>query len=61
MRRHLLSSLPTRLSQWNEVFADAIIASAINIKGESYQLKEHKEFMRQKQQIVHTLFEQEGS
>ena len=30
----------------------------INIKGESYCLKERKEFMRQKQQIVNTLFEQ---
>ena len=50
-------------SQWNEVFADVTIASAIldrvlhhctviNIKGESYRLKERKEFMRQKQQIV---------
>ena len=49
--------------QWNEVFADVTIASAIldrvlhhctviNIKGESYRLKERKEFMRQKQRIV---------
>ena len=56
-------------SQWNEVFADVTIASAIldrvlhhctviNIKSESYRLKERKEFMRQKQQIVNTLFEQ---
>ena len=56
-------------SQWNEVFADVTITSAIldcvlhhctviNIKGESYRLKERKEFMRQKQQIVNTLFEQ---
>ena len=56
-------------SQWNEVFTDVTIASAIldrvlhhctviNIKGESYRLKERKEFMRQKQQIVNTLFEQ---
>ena len=56
-------------SQWNEVFADVTIASAIldrvlhhctviNIKGESYRLKERKEFMRQKQRIVNTLFEQ---
>ena len=56
-------------SQWNEVFADVTIASAIldrvlhhctviNIKGESYRLKERKGFMRQKQQIVNTLFEQ---
>ena len=30
----------------------------INIKGESYRLKEREEFMRQKQQIVNTLFEQ---
>ena len=54
-------------SQWNGVFADVTIASAIldrvlhhctviNIKGESYRLKERKEFMRQKQQIVNTLF-----
>jgi len=56
-------------SQWNEVFADLTIASAIldrilhhctviNIKGDSYRLKERKEFMKQKQQIVNTLFEQ---
>lgn len=55
-------------SQWNEVFADVTIASAIldrvlhhctviNIKGESYRLKERKEFMKQKQHIVNTLFE----
>jgi DNA replication protein DnaC len=55
-------------SQWNEVFADVTIASAIldrilhhctviNIKGESYRLKERKEHMRQKQHIVNTLFE----
>ena len=54
-------------SQWNEVFADVTIASAIldrvlhhctviNIKGESYRLKERKEFMKQKQHIVNTLF-----
>jgi len=57
-------------SQWNEVFADMTIASAIldrvlhhctviNIKGESYRLKERKEFMKQKQQIVNTLFDHE--
>ena len=57
-------------SQWNEVFADMAIASAIldqvlhhctviNIKGESYRLKERKEYMKQKQQIVNTLFRQE--
>jgi len=56
-------------SQWNEVFADVTIASAIldrvlhhctvvNIKGESYRLKERKEYMRQKQHIVNTLLEQ---
>jgi DNA replication protein DnaC len=55
-------------SQWNEVFADVTIASAIldrvlhhatviNIKGESYRLKERKEFMKQKQHIVNTLFD----
>ncbi|MCM1236166.1 MAG: ATP-binding protein, partial [Ruminococcus flavefaciens] len=32
--------------------------TVINIKGESYRLKERKEFMRQKQQIVNTLFQQ---
>ena len=32
--------------------------TVINIKGESYRLKERKEFMRQKQQIVNTLFDQ---
>ena len=56
-------------SQWNKVFADVTIASAIldrvlhhctvvNIKGESYRLKERKEYMKQKQHIVNTLFEQ---
>lgn len=55
-------------SQWNEVFADVTIASAIldrvlhhctviNIKGESYRLKERKELMKQKQHIVNTLLE----
>lgn len=55
-------------SQWNDVFADVTIASAIldrvlhhatviNIKGESYRLKERKEVMKQKQQIVNTLYE----
>ena len=34
------------------------VFTSINIKGESYRLKERKEFMRQKQQIVNTLFEQ---
>lgn len=59
-------------SAWNEVFADLTIASAIldrilhhchviSIKGESYRLKERKELMRQKQQIVNTLFEQNNS
>lgn len=54
-------------SQWNEVFADVTITSAIlnrvlhhctviNIKGESYRLNERKEFTRQKQKIVNTLF-----
>lgn len=32
--------------------------TVINIKGESYRLKERKEFMRQKQQIGNTLFQQ---
>jgi DNA replication protein DnaC len=55
-------------SQWNEVFSDMTIASAIldrvlhhctviNIKGESYRLKERKEYMKQKQHVVNTLFE----
>lgn len=55
-------------SQWNEVFAEVTIASAIldrilhhatviNIKGESYRLKERKEFMKQKASVVNTLFE----
>ncbi len=56
-------------SSWNEVFADVTIASAIldrvlhhatviNIKGESYRLKERKEFMKQKQNVTNTFFEQ---
>jgi DNA replication protein DnaC len=55
-------------SQWNDIFADVTIASAIldrvlhhctviNIKGESYRLKERKELMKQKQHVVNTLFE----
>lgn len=54
-------------SQWNDVFSDVTIASAIldrilhhctviNIKGESYRLKERKEVMKQKQFIANTLF-----
>jgi DNA replication protein DnaC len=56
-------------SQWNEVFSDLTIASAIldrilhhctviNIKGESYRLKERKEFMKNKEKVVNTLFEE---
>lgn len=52
-------------SQWSDVFSDVTIASAIldrilhhctviNIKGESYRLKERKEFMKQKQHVVNT-------
>ena len=55
-------------SQWNEVFSDLTIASAIldrilhhctvvSIKGESYRLKERKEFMKSKEKIVNTLFD----
>ncbi|MCI8422322.1 MAG: ATP-binding protein, partial [Lawsonibacter sp.] len=53
----------------NEDLAEVTIASSIldrvlqhcnviNIKGESYSQKERKEFIRQKQQILKTLFEQ---
>jgi len=56
-------------SQWNEVFSDLTIASAIldrilhhctviNIKGESYRLKERKEFMRKKEMTVNTIFDE---
>ena len=31
--------------------------TVVNIKGESYRLKERKEFMKQKQHVVNTLFE----
>lgn len=55
-------------SQWNDIFADVTIASAIldrvlhhcnviHIKGESYRLKERKEFMKQKVQVSNALFE----
>ena len=58
-------------SAWNEIFSDITIASAIldrilhhcqvvSIKGESYRLKERKEIMRQKQQIMNTLFTTES-
>ena len=33
--------------------------TVINIKGESYRLKERKEYMKQKQHIVNALFVQE--
>jgi DNA replication protein DnaC len=56
-------------SQWNEIFTDMTIASAIldrvlhhctvvNIKGESFRLKERKEHIKQKQLIANTLFAQ---
>ncbi len=56
-------------SQWSEIFAEVTIASAIldrvlhhctviNIKGDSYRLKERKEYMKQKQHVINTLFEQ---
>jgi len=56
-------------SQWNEIFTDMTIASAIldrvlhhctvvNIKGESFRLKERKEQIKQKQLIANTLFAQ---
>jgi DNA replication protein DnaC len=56
-------------SQWNEIFAEVTIASAIldrvlhhctviNIKGDSYRLKARKEYMKQKQHVINTLFEQ---
>ena len=56
-------------SQWNEIFAEITIASAIldrvlhhctviNIKGDSFRLKERKEYMKQKQHVINTLFEQ---
>ncbi len=55
-------------SQWNEFFSGLTIVSAIldrilhrftviNIKDERYRLKERKEFMRQKEQKVNTIFE----
>ncbi len=58
-------------SAWNDVFSDITIASAIldrvlhhctvvNIKGDSYRLKERKEFMKQKQHAVNTLFEKQN-
>jgi DNA replication protein DnaC len=59
-------------SQWNEVFADLTIASAIldrvlhhctviHIKGESYRLKERKEYMKQKVQVANVLFDNSAS
>lgn len=55
-------------SAWNEIFSYIAIASAIldrilhhcwvvSIKCESYRLKERKELMRQKQNVLKTLFE----
>lgn len=59
-------------SQWSDVFADITIAAAIldrvlhhctvvHIKGDSYRLKERKEFMKQKQQVVNSLFAESAS
>jgi DNA replication protein DnaC len=59
-------------SQWNDVFADVTIASAIldrvlhhcsviHIKGESFRLKERKEFIKQKALLSNTLFEKSSS
>ena len=59
-------------SQWDEVFADLTIASAIldrilhhciviNIKGESYRLKERKEFMKKREKTFNTLFDENKS
>jgi DNA replication protein DnaC len=59
-------------SQWNDVFADITIASAIldrvlhhctviHIKGESYRLKERKEYMKRKVQVSNTLFDSNNS
>lgn len=59
-------------SQWNDVFTDLTIASAIldrvlhhcsviHIKGESYRLKERKEYMKQKVQSINTLFEKSST
>ena len=53
--------------QWDEIFSDRTIASAIldrilhhcnviSIKGDSYRLKERKEFMKAKEKNVNTLF-----
>ncbi|MFA6780513.1 MAG: IS21-like element helper ATPase IstB [Paludibacteraceae bacterium] len=55
-------------SQWNEVFSDLTIASAIldrilhhctvvSIKGESYRLKERKELMKQRDKTFNVLLE----
>jgi DNA replication protein DnaC len=56
------------LPQWNGIFAEITIASAIldrvlhhftviNIKGDSYRLKERKVY-EAKQHVINTLFEQ---
>ncbi|MDD4200518.1 MAG: IS21-like element helper ATPase IstB [Eubacteriales bacterium] len=56
-------------SAWNDVFSDVTIASAIldrvlhhcnvvNIKGDSYRLKERKEMMKTKQHFDNSLFKQ---
>jgi DNA replication protein DnaC len=55
-------------SQWNDIFSDVTIASAVldrvlhhcsvvHIKGESYRLKERKEYLRQKIQATNALLE----
>lgn len=55
-------------SQWGEIFSDNTIAAAIldrilhhctviNIKGESYRLKERKEFISNRKEIINTLIQ----
>lgn len=55
-------------SQWGDIFSDATIAAAIldrvlhhstvlNIKGDSFRLKERKEFMSGNKGIINTLFD----
>ncbi|KOA18578.1 chromosomal replication initiator protein DnaA [Clostridium homopropionicum DSM 5847] len=55
-------------SQWGEVFSDNTIAAAIldrilhhatvvNIKGDSYRLKDRKEFMNNKKDVINTLIQ----
>ncbi len=60
-KAHFENRLPDKLrvlAKYGMLIIDEIGYRPMDIQGESYRRKERKEFMRQKQQIVNTLFQQ---